>query len=119
MQVKEFKIASYVNLGLASWLLCSAYVWRHDGVQFLSTVLVGALVAIVAPFEVMEFSGSPKVRKVTAAAGIALTASALLLPRISAATAWHNAILGLAIAVVSLLGPPHATWFSRPRRSAT
>jgi hypothetical protein len=118
MQVKEFKAAGYVNLGLTSWVLCSAYVWRHSGLQFLITILVGAIVAIVAPFEFAEFGGSASVRKITTAAGLGLTASALLLPRISAATAWHNAILGLAIAALSLLGPPHATWSSRSGRSA-
>jgi hypothetical protein len=110
VQIKELKTAGYLNLGLASWALCSAYVWRHDRAQFLITVLVGSLIAVMAPFEFSEFGGSPGVRKVVMAAGLALTGAAFLLPRISAATAWHNAILGLTIAVVSLFGPPHAAW---------
>src|SRR5437016_895897 len=105
MTLREFKPAGYVNLALASWVLCSAYVWRHDGAQFVITILVGALLAIVTPFELAEFSGSPRVRKLTTAAGLMLTASALLLPRISAVTTFHNAVLGLAIAIVSLIGP--------------
>jgi len=42
VQIKELKTAGYVNLGLASWALCSAYIWRHDRAQFLITALVGS-----------------------------------------------------------------------------
>jgi len=60
LRIKDFDIGSarFVNLGIASWLLVSVFAWRHSEPQFLVTMLVGVVVAIVAPFEV----GSPVVR---------------------------------------------------------
>jgi hypothetical protein len=108
----DIEPARYLNLGLAGWLLVSAFLWRHGELQFLVTILVGAVVAIVAPFEV----DSPVVRKVTTAAGALLALAAVALPRASALTLWHNLFLGLVIVAVSFFGPPHG--FMRPRPPA-
>jgi predicted lysophospholipase L1 biosynthesis ABC-type transport system permease subunit len=118
----EERIARYVNMGLASWLLVSAFLWRHDGLQFLVTVLIGAVVVALAPFAI----GASHVRRLNAAAGFALAVAALALPRASSLTAWNNIIFGLAIAAVSMLPPregfhtPHVvqTWQARhPHRA--
>jgi hypothetical protein len=112
LRIKDLDLepARHLNLGLASWLLVSAFLWRHSEPQFLVTVLVGALVAIVAPFEV----GPPLARRVTAAAGALLVLAAVALPRASALTLWHNALIGFAIMVVSFFGPPHGIMRPRP-----
>jgi hypothetical protein len=112
--VRRFDIepARFLNLGLASWLLLSVFLWRHSEPQFLVTVLVGAVLAFVVPFEV----GSPLVRKLGAAAGLLLALAAFALPRTSTLTLWHNVIVGAVIAGISFFGPPHG--IMRPRGPA-
>jgi hypothetical protein len=106
----DIEPARYLNLALATWLMISAYLWPHSEAQFLMTVLVGAVVAIVAPFEV----GSRRVRQITMAAGGALLLSAFALPRASTLTLWHNALLGAVIAGIAFFGPPHGKVPERP-----
>jgi hypothetical protein len=110
VRVLDLEPARYLNLGLASWLLVSAYLWPHSEPQFLITILLGAVVAIVAPFEV----GSARVRKLNMAAGGALALAAVALPRTSALTLWHNVLVGLIIAGVAFFGPPHGNVPIRP-----
>lgn len=93
----------YLNLGLASWLLISVFLWRHTEPQFLVTVLVGAVLAIVAPFDL----DSPRVRKVNIAAGAALVLAAVALPHATRFGLVHNAFFGMVIAGLSFFGPPH------------
>ena len=102
------KVARYVNMVLGSWVLLSAFVWRHDGVQFLATVLAGAVVVAIAPFGLF----AARARILTLASGAALAAAALLLPHQSMATTWNNAIVGVAIAAVALVGPRITTHLS-------
>jgi len=110
----DLEPARYLNLALASWLLVSAFLWSHSEDQFLVTAFVGALVAIVAPFEV----GSPRVRTITAAAGAFLVVAAVALPRSSSVTLWHNAIVGLLMMGISFFGPPHGIMRPRPEAPA-
>ena len=42
--------ARYVNLVLGAWTLVSTFLWRHSEPQFLVTIAVGAILAILAPF---------------------------------------------------------------------
>jgi hypothetical protein len=100
-----------LNLALAGWLLVSAFLWQHSKPQFLITIAVGALVAIVAPFEV----NSSLVRKVTLTAGWALVLAALLLPNTTGLTVWHNVVIGLLMMVISFFGPPHGAVPPRPQ----
>lgn len=111
MKIRDLDIgrARYLNLGLAGWLLVSAFVWPHSEQQFLVTVLVGAVVAFVAPFEV----GSPRVRRVTELAGAALVLAAVILPA-SSLTLWHNVLVGLLVMGISFFGPPHGIMRPRP-----
>ena len=112
VKVKDLDIdpARYLNLGIAGWLLVSAFLWRHSEPQFLVTILVGAVIAIVAPFEF----GPALARKINAAAGAALVLAALALPRTSTLTLWHNVIVGLVIVGISFFGPPHGIVRPRP-----
>jgi hypothetical protein len=100
----QFKPARYVNMALATWLLFSALLWPHARADFLVPTLVGIVVVMAAPFAI----GAPPVRYINTVMGLLLAASAFLLPHLSVATVWNNALVGLAIAAVSLFGPHHA-----------
>jgi hypothetical protein len=104
------EVARDVNMALGTWLMVSNFLWHHDGLQFLIASLVGLVVVLTAPF------ASPWVRYLNTAAGLALAASALFLPRLSTATTWHNGLVGLAIAAVSLASP-HESNASRAAHS--
>jgi len=106
----DLEPARYLSLGLASWLLVSAYLWRHSEPQFLVSIFVGALVAIIAPFEV----GSPRVRLTTMGAGGLLVLAAIVLPRASTFVLWNNVLVGLALGGVAFFGPPHGVVRPRP-----
>jgi hypothetical protein len=99
----DLPFARDLNLLLGSWLLVSALVWRHSEPQFLVTTLVGAVVALVAPFEI----GLPLARRIVMGAGAALVLAAFTLPHTSTLTMGHNALVGLAVAGLSFFGPPH------------
>lgn len=111
-KIRDFDLepARYLNLGVASWLLVSAYLWRHSGPQFMVTITVGAVVAVLAPFEV----ASRWVRKINMAAGAALVLAAVVLPRASTLTLWHNVIVGIVLMAISFFGPPHGILAPRP-----
>jgi hypothetical protein len=94
----DFEPARYLNLVLGAWLLVSAFVWPHSEPQFLITILVG----------------SPLVRKINTACGVVLALAAVLLPRASVVTLWHNVLLGFIVVSVSFFGPPHGIVPPRP-----
>jgi hypothetical protein len=106
----DFEPARYLNLVLGAWLLVSAFMWPHAEAQFIVTILVGAVLTIVAPFEV----GSPLVRKINTAAGAVLALAAIVLPRNTVVTLWHNVLLGFIVISVSFFGPPHGIMRPRP-----
>ena len=106
----DIESARYLNLGLASWLLVSVFLWPHSEPHFLVAVFVGALLAVVAPFEM----GSPLVRKIATSAGGLLVLATIALPRQSTLTLWHDGLIGLAIVGISFFGPPHGIMPRRP-----
>jgi hypothetical protein len=110
----DLEPARYLELGLASWLLISAYLWPHTGAQFLVTVAVGALIAIVAPFAV----GSPRVRQLIMGAGAFLMLAAVAIPHTDPITLWHNAVMGFLFLTVAYFGPPHGIVPARPEAPA-
>jgi hypothetical protein len=112
MKDLDFEPARYLNLVLGAWLLVSAFMWPHAEAQFIATIIVGAVLTIVSPFEV----GSPRVRMINTAAGVALIIVAVVLPRTTAVTLWHNVLLGFIVLSVSFFGPPHG--MTRPRPPA-
>lgn len=111
-RIRDFDLepVRYINLAVASWLLVSAYLWSHSGAQFLITTFVGAVVAILAPFEV----GSRRVRHINMACGAMLALAAVALPGTSTGMVWHNAIFGVVLIALSFFGPPHGIMPSRP-----
>jgi len=112
MKDLDVEPARYINLVLGAWLLVSAFMWPHAEAQFIFTIIVGAVLTIVSPFEV----GSPRVRLINTAAGAALIIAAVVLPRTTIVTLWHNVLLGFIVLGVSFFGPPHG--ITRPRPPA-
>jgi hypothetical protein len=118
---REERVARQVNVVLTAWLLILAFAWRHDGLPLVLATLVGAFVVAFAP-RALE---PARVRAFNGAAGIALAAAALTLPRHPSPMAWNSVLVGLAITALSLLpagGGLHAphplqAWRARhPRR---
>jgi hypothetical protein len=106
----DIEPARYLNLALGGWVLVSAFLWRHSEAQFLVTIAAGSVLVIVAPFEL----GSRLVRKIGMVAGSLLALGAIVLPRSTWLTFWHNLIFGLIIAGISFFGPPHGILHPRP-----
>jgi hypothetical protein len=115
-RAQEERLARHVNVALAWWLLISAFTWRHGRFHFVVAWVVSAFVVALAPLVV----GPSRVRPFNAAAGLALAAVGLTMPRVSAISVW-NVVIGLAITALSLLPPqefrrPHALPARRGRQ---
>jgi len=106
----DMKQVRYLNVLLGIWLLISSFVWRHDGAQFTNTWIMGIVTIVVALVAV----GAPAFRYVNTAAGLWVLISAFALPTMSLATRWNNAIVGIVICLLSLVGPEVPTT-TRPR----
>jgi hypothetical protein len=111
-RVRRFDLhpARYLNLALASWLLVSAFLWRHSEPQFITAIVVGVAVAFAAPFEL----GSQWVRWINMIAGLVLILGAVAMPRASIGGMVHNVIVGLVLFGMAFYGPPHGS--TLPRR---
>jgi hypothetical protein len=100
-----------LNALLSAWLLLSAFVLPH-------TPATAAMTAIAA-FAVLLFAalaaGRPAARYVVTAIAVLLGVTALLLPGLAGAAAISNALVGAALAALSLVSPVHAA----PPKAAT
>ena len=97
----EHRRARYVNIALGIWLVVSTYLWRHSSAQLANVWISGLIVARFAAVGMTV----PRIRFFNTAVGVWLILSVLILPRVSNATAWNNALVGAVITVVSLVGP--------------
>jgi hypothetical protein len=88
-----------LNVLLGAWLLVSAFLWPHGMDDWLTTGIVGALIAIsgVGAFVAEELRYVE-----TIVAGLLIVA-ALVLPHLSPITVWNNGIVGLAVIVLSFV----------------
>lgn len=91
--------ARYVNVVLGVWLFASAFLWRHSPLQFTNTWAMGMLTAVTAALAM----GMPTVRFANTVIAVWLVISSFALPRLSNVTAWHNALIGGLIGLVSLI----------------
>ena len=105
----QSKDARYLNVLLGIWLFISAFLWRHSSAQMTNTWLMGVITVIVAWIS----TTMPQFRFVNTAVGIWLVISAFALPHMRTGTVWNNLLVGIAIAVVSLMGPVTATGHGR------
>ncbi len=92
--------ARYVNLILSVWLFISAFVWVHSPAQQTNTWICGVLGAIFA----LVALSVPAVRYLNTVLSIWLFISAFALPTVNVGTVWNNALVAIAMFVVSLVG---------------
>lgn len=92
--------ARYINVVLGIWLFISAFVWTHSSAQFTNTWLMG-VIAVVCALLALGVRGF---RYVNTAVGLWLIISTFSLPHVRPGTAWNNVLVGIAIAIVSLIG---------------
>lgn len=92
-------IARGMNLMLGFWLIISAFVWEHTGPERANSWVVGALVIAIA----LVASSVSAARWVNTGLAVWLFASVWLLPHDNVATAWNNALVAIAVFVISLV----------------
>jgi hypothetical protein len=97
-------MARVVNIILGVWLFISAFLWPHAMSQQTNTWLCGALVVVFAVVAMRV----PPARYLNTALAIWLFISAWALPSVTTATIWNNALVGIALFVVSLV-PSYAS----------
>jgi hypothetical protein len=110
----ENQSARVINVILGAWLIISSFVWPHTARQMGNTWIVGV---VTIGISLLSF-GSPGLRYVNTAAGVWLAISSFAFPTISAGTTWNNVVVGLAIALVSLVPSHGESTASRPRRTS-
>lgn len=91
--------ARVATMFLGLWLFVSTFLWPHPAGQFSNTWIVGAL-AVAFSVVAMAF---PVARYLNTALALWLFASVWLLPGMSVATAWNNALVAVALFAFSLV----------------
>jgi hypothetical protein len=87
-----------LNILLGIWLFISAFVWTHSQAQLTNTWILGVLCVVFALIAMRM----QQVRYLNTALAVWLFISAFALPGSSRATVWNNALVAIAIFVVSL-----------------
>jgi hypothetical protein len=106
---REFTGARVANVVLGVWLFTTAFAWPHSLAQLANTSAVGVAIVIVA------FAGMsrPRLRYLNSVLSAWLFVSALVLPTLSAATVWNNALVALLVFALSFVqsyrAPPRAS----------
>ena len=96
-----------VVLGVLT-ILASLFLWRRGTALSVNGWITGAVIIISALLEVRR----PAFRFVIGAAGVWLIASMFAWPNYSSPAVWVNAMVGAAVALVSLVGPETADMIS-------
>lgn len=100
------------NIILGAWLFLSAFLWPHTPAQMTNTWVLGALCMAFALVGLVL----PAARYLNTALSLWLFASAFVLPTRSAATVWNNALVAIAIFLVSLVPGEGLAGVRRPAR---
>jgi SPW repeat len=90
--------AHYINIALGIWLFVSAFIWPRAQAQMTNTWILGLLCVIFAALALRY----PQARYLNTALAVWLFFSVWALPTISVGTMWNNAIVAIAIFVLSL-----------------
>lgn len=88
-----------VSILLSVWLFISAFIWVHTGIQFTNTWIVGIAGVAFALLTML----SPAFRYLSTLLSLWLFISVFVLPT-DTATAWNNALVGVALFFLSLVG---------------
>src|SRR5262245_37476327 len=87
-----------LNMLIGTWLIFSAFAWRHTSAQFANTVVSGALLLGFAVYSVYSRRGT----QLSILLALWLFLSALFRLSINELTAWNNALCAIAAFVSSL-----------------
>jgi hypothetical protein len=99
MDRKEESVAARtLNVLLGIWLFISAFAWRHSTAQMTDTWILGVLCVVIA----LVAMRIEQVRFVNAALAVCLFISAFALRPHSTGTMWNNALVAIAIFIISL-----------------
>ncbi len=93
------QVPRYLNIILGVWLFISAFVWPHTAAQRTNTWILGVLAVI---FALIALS-TPPARWLNTALSIWLFISVWALPHQNIATQWNNALVAIAIFLLSLV----------------
>jgi hypothetical protein len=93
--------ARTLNILLGIWLFISAFVWQHSSAQLTNTWILGILCVIFA----LIATRWEQVRYLNTILAVWLFISAFVLSAQSRGTMWNNALVAVAIFLVSLAPP--------------
>jgi hypothetical protein len=93
-----------MNAALGLWLFFSAFLWPHGAMQGLNAEIVGMLAVTAA---LARYAGVRWAGKFCAALGGWLIITAILLPRVGAATFWNHVVVGFCLALFGLTSSIH------------
>jgi len=93
-----------INVLLGVWVVISSLLWIRRGGSFVNSLVTGVVVVVSALLAIRR----PDLRFINTAAGVWLIASMFAWPNYSSPMVWNNAMVGAAVALVSLVGPEHA-----------
>jgi len=88
-----------LNVLLGIWLFISAFVWTHDASQLTNTWILGVLCVVFA----LVAMRVAQIRFLNTALAVWLFISAFAIPAQSRATVWNNALVAIAVFVISLM----------------
>lgn len=98
MAQEDFTTARVVNIVLGIWLFISAFLWVHSYAQMNNTWIVGVLCVAFALLAMRV----PEARYLNTLLAVWLFISVWALPSMNVATRWNNAIVAIAVFLVSL-----------------
>ena len=104
--------ARAVNVVLGVWLFISAFAWPHAQAQMTNTWILGVLCVAFALIAMRV----PNTRYLNTAVAVWLFISAFALPSNDVGTIWNNALVAIAIFVVSLVETGAGEYFGRRLR---
>jgi hypothetical protein len=99
METNLSKAARGINLALGVWLFISAFVWDHSAAERTNTWIVGLLCVIFA----LVALGISTTRRFNTAVAIWLLISVWALPHHNPATMLNNALVAIAVLLLSLV----------------
>ncbi len=105
--------ARYLNLLLGIWLFISAFIWNHTAAERTDTWILGVLCVAFA----LVALGVSTARWLNTALSIWLFISVWALPHESLGTMWNNALVAIAIFLLSLVPGEDERPLAVPRRT--
>ncbi len=97
--VENVSMARIANIVLGVWLFISAFLWEHSYAQMTNTWILGLLCVAFAAIAIKV----PQARYLNAVLAVWLFISAWTLPIVATGTLWNNALVAVAVFVISLL----------------